>query len=64
MGLPLVLPQDAHSPGTETGSTKSALPPASPRAESGAAASQYRCPKVPKSVMRWLDGMGLELQLG
>lgn len=62
MGLPQFFPQGGHSPSpvAETGPTESTLPPASPEAESGAAASQDRCLTVPKAVMGWLDEMGLK----
>lgn len=66
----LVFSRDYHScaPGvtvspcsaTETGPAESMLPPASSKAEGGAAASHHRCLMVPKSVMWWLDRMGLK----
>lgn len=61
-GLPQVFPWGGRSPGSvaETDPTESILPPASPEAESGAPASQHTCLTVPKSVMGWLDEMGLK----
>lgn len=62
MGIPQFFPRGGHSPSpvAETGPTESVLPPASPKAESGAAASQHRCLTVPKAVMGWLDELGLK----
>ena len=61
-GLPQIFPWSGCSPGlaAETGPAESMLPPVSPEAQSGAAASQHRCLMVPKSVMGCLDEMGLK----